>query len=424
MPITPNIIKIIFLSFFNVAIIILVILTIIILNYHPAEEIESPNVDKARESKMVESMEKTRGIIIRKNKKENPYALKEKIKAEKFSVYNPNSYSFKSKSSLKFKSLGWIPFWDQANAFASFQKNVGVFTHISLFWYSLKADGSVKKYTYAKEDKNIINYAHANGVKVFALVANLPDEDEGGDWDYKRVDKVIDSSFARRKHITDLVALTKRLGVDGINIDYEAMRVYQKDNFTLFIKELSVSLHKNGKILAVALHPKESEGDPEYSNGSQAQDWRALSKYADQMHLMTYDEHWITSSAGPIASVPWVKIILTYAKKQIPLEKLFAGIPLYGYDWGSDSRAKGLTYTDVKGLIKKYNPKVLIDQKTKSKHFGYRDSSGVSHTVWFEDKDTFVAKLNLFNNLGIDKLAFWRLGKEDSRVWTTLRNSK
>ena len=63
-----------------------------------------------------------------------------------------------------------------------------------------------------------------------------------------------------------------------------------------------------------------------------------------------------------------------------------------------------------------------MDQNTKSKHFGYRDSVGVSHTVWFEDKDTFVAKLNLFNNLGIDKLAFWRLGKEDNRVWTALRN--
>ncbi len=320
-----------------------------------------------------------------------------------------------------FQSVGSIPFWDQTAAFASYKKNAGLFKFISLFWYSLRADGSIRKYIYAAADKSIISYAHSHGTKVLLLVANLPDEDEGGDWDYKRVDKVISSETARQKHIVDLVALAKKLSVDGISIDYEALKAYQKDNFTTFIKELSEALHGKGKILSVALHAKIREGDPAYSNGSQAQDWGELSKYADQLHLMTYEEHWSSSSPGPSASVDWVRSILNYAITLIPKEKLFAGVPLYGYDWPESGKAAGLTYQDVLALIKKHRPTILWDEKSKSHYFIYK-TAGATHTVWYEDADSFTAKLALFKELGIYNLEFWRLGHEDPNVWTKLQS--
>ena len=320
------------------------------------------------------------------------------------------------------KILGWIPFWDQDTAFASFKRNIGIFDYISVFWYLLRSDRSIRKYIYAFEDPSLINYAHANNVKVLALVANLPDEDDRGDWDYLRVDNVISSSSARKKHITDLVNLAKTRGFDGINIDYEALKEYQKENFTLFIRELSVQLHKNNLILAVALHPKPKENNPAYSNGSQAQDWKELSKYADQLHVMTYEEHWEASAPGPIASVPWVKSILTYAKKMIPEEKLFTGVPLYGYDWSGSENAVGLNYQGILNLINAYNPRVNWENTAKSYFFTY-DNGSTHHTVWYEENNSFKAKLLLFRNLGLSNFAFWRLGGEDSKIWSILRNS-
>ncbi len=319
-------------------------------------------------------------------------------------------------------TLGWIPFWDQGPAFASFKQHPDLFSHVSLFWYLLRSDGSVKKYIYAQEDASIINFARARGVKVLALVANLPDEDEGGDWDAVRVNKVIGTAPAREKHIADLVSLAKRKGFDGINIDYEALKGYQKESFTLFIKDLASELHQNGKILAVALHPKLRENDPAYSNGSQAQDWGKLAGYADQLHLMTYEQHWETSGPGPIAAAPWVKSILNYAKRLIPSYKLFAGVPLYGYDWGGGAKAEGLTYQEVQSLINKYKPKIVWDSSAQTHHFSY-NAGGTGHSVWYEDNSSFNAKLDLFNSLGVPNLAFWRLGGEDTRVWPTLRNS-
>ena len=318
--------------------------------------------------------------------------------------------------------LGWIPYWDQQAAFSSFKKNVDVFDFTSIFWYVLRSNGTIKKYPYAVEDPSIIKFAHSKNVKVLALIANLPAEDEGGNWDSERVDKVIKTSTARQKHIADLVALTKRLGFDGINIDYEALRADQKSNFSLFIKELATALHKNNKLLAVALHPKLEENNPQYSNGSEAQDWKELGKYADQLHLMTYEEHWETSEPGPIASVPWVSLILNYARSVIPGNKLFVGVPMYGYDWNSSGIANGLTYQDVLTLIKKYKPKISWDSNSQSNHFTYKAGS-ITHTVWYEDNASFKAKLDLFKHLGTTNLAFWRLGHEDTRVWTTVRNS-
>lgn len=407
---SPKLIIKSYLGLLNATLIIIFILTVIILNYSSAQQV-SPT--QPSETKMVE---KTKGVQKQKPGKPNQFSMKDTIIPSEYIPTAPSTNQ-SAKISSRFNTLAWIPFWDQQRAFSSFQKNYDQFKYISLFWYCLRSDGSTRKYIYAVEDKSIIRFSHSKNVKVLALIANLPDEDEGGDWDFARVDKVINNKTARNKHISDLVVISKRLEVDGINIDYEALKGYQKENFTQFIKELSAALHKNGKILAVALHSKKSEGDPAYSNGSEAQDWRELGKYADQLHLMTYDEHWNTSTAGSIASIPWVRAILTYAKTLIPKEKIFAGVPLYGYDWSNAIEARGLEYTDVLNLIKKYNPKISWDNEAKSHFFGYRDGSSVSHTVWFEDKDSFQAKLDLFSNLGISNIALWRLGGEDLRVW-------
>ena len=315
-----------------------------------------------------------------------------------------------------------IPYWDQGAAFASFEKNANLFNFVTVFWYTLRRDGSIRKYTYAVEDAQIINFAHTNSVKVFGLIANLPDEDEGGSWDSERIDKVISTKSARSSHIADIVSLTQRMGFDGISIDYEELETYQKDSFTLFIKELASALHEKGKLLGVAIHPKSGEGKPQENNGSAAQDLVPISQAGDQLYFMTYGEHWDDSVAGPIASVSWVKNVINYAISiGVPREKIFMGVPLYGLDWpkngSSYGTAKGLTYSEVAGLINQYKPTLIVDTAEGSAHFTY-ESSGQSHEVWFENYQTVLPKLEFAKSLGISA-TFWRLGGEDPLVWTT-----
>ena len=312
----------------------------------------------------------------------------------------------------------WIPYWDQAAALASLQKFADKVDYTILFWYMLGADGSVAPYGGAGSPQSVIDVARPGGSKVLISVANLS-SDEVGKWDPQRVGLVIQDQASRARHIASLSDLVNSTGADGLVIDYEALLPSQRQNFTLFIQELSQEMHQQGKLVGVTLAPKDADMNPALSNGSDAQDWLALQQYADQLYLMSYDQHWITSSPGPIASLPWLQGVVTYARSRIPQDKLFVGLPLYGYDWSNAPQAQGLEYTDVLRLLGRTGSMVQWDQQAGSHYFVYQDARG-SHTVWFEDANSIEAKMALLHRLNIQNFFLWRLGGEDVRVWEQL----
>lgn len=319
--------------------------------------------------------------------------------------------------------FGWIPAWDQATATTSFQSHRDAISYVGLFWYALTEEGSVTTYPAATIDTSLIAEAKAAGVGTFAVVANLAPEANREAWDAERVDRATATASARSRHIAELVAVVEEHQFDGIMIDYESLRPHQRHTFTVFIRELSHAMHQRGKLVGVTLAPKISEGNPLYSNGSEAHDWLQLAQYADQLHLMTYEEHWASSDAGPIASLPWVFSMLEYARQQIPADKLFMGIPLYGYDWGAGDVARGLSYAQVEELIATYQPTITWDSEAGSHSFVYQ-AEGESHVVWFEDKSSFAAKLDLLGGLGATNYSLWRLGTEDPGIWPLVRTAQ
>lgn len=312
---------------------------------------------------------------------------------------------------------GSIPYWDQERAFESLKNNPAAFDEIALFWYYLTKDGSIKKYQYTNENKEIIDFAHANNIKVVAVITNLPDRSNTS-WDSERVEDVLSDEDTRHEHIDDIVSLTEDLNFDGISIDYEEVDSSQKENFSQFIKELSEALHIHNKFLGVALHPKTKDTKDDRFG---FQDWQKLGEAADQLYIMSYNEHWDTGKPGPIASIPWVKEIIEYSKSQkIQTSKLFLGIPLYGYDWeeDSDEEAEGLTYEDIIELINEYEVETKRDEKSGAPYFSYENDDS-KHIVWYEDTKSIMEKINLVKEAGFGGVTFWRLGGEDQSIWTS-----
>ena len=312
---------------------------------------------------------------------------------------------------------GSIPYWDQKLAFRTFGDHVEKLNFVSLFWYYLTDDGLIRKYQYAQEDASIIRFAHDHGVQVTAVITNLPEE-EGSTWDSDRVERMLIDRETRARHIADIIEKLDSLDFDGVSIDYEGVVGSQRENFTLFIQELATALHHSKKLVGVALHPKTGEAsDRRYD----FQDWVPLSAAADQLYIMAYGEHWDGGEAGPIASYGWVERIVRYASSlNVPKNKLFLGIPLYGYDWsegGSD--ATGLTYSDVGKLVARYSPELEWDSNARSPHFHY-ESSGREHEIWFENARSVGEKIKLADETGLAGVAFWRLGGEDPKLWETI----
>lgn len=317
------------------------------------------------------------------------------------------------------KVKGAIPYWDQKRAFSSFKDNVEAIDEITLFWYYVDDEGNVRKYKDAKEDESIVDFAHENGVKALAVITNLPEE---GNWDPDNIERAIKDPNKRQEHIQEILELLNEHNFDGVNIDYEELRDYQKDDFTLFIKELSSALHEQGKIVGVSLHPKSGEFIPYEDNGSRAQDWQAIAQHADRLYIMSYGEHWDASNPGPIASINWDARIIGYAQSlNLPLEKIYFGIPLYGQKWEKDKKKSGvgLEYEEIAKLLERKGIEAKWDEKAKSPFFTYEEK-GKTYEVWYEDKRSVAEKVDLAEKTGMGGIFFWRLGREDPRVWEHL----
>jgi spore germination protein len=311
--------------------------------------------------------------------------------------------------------FGSIPYWDQAEAVADFKAHADAFDIISVFWYRLDEQGSIGKYRYATEDASLIEFAHAHEVKVLALIANLP---EDGEWDTARVDTVISTAEARAAHIAAILDLVESKGFDGVNIDYEFLDNEQTGDFSAFITELASALHARDKILAIAIHAQLKRGE------KRGQDLRAL-QAADILAFMTYDEHWETSEPGPIASLPWVREVLDHADDLgVARERIFLGLPLYGYDWPESGEAwgaaQGVEYEDVLARTKTEGAEIQFNTDSMSPHFSY-ENGGVFHHVWFEDTDSFRAKYELAQEYGLGGVHLWRLGRQDQRIYDVLQ---
>ncbi len=283
--------------------------------------------------------------------------------------------------------------------------------------------GKLQRYEYAKEDRSIIELAHKNSVKVTALIANLPDSEEET-WDSSRVEKVISSKVTRAQHIAQIVAKAEKFGFDGITIDYEEVSSKQRDNFSFFIKELQDELSKKGKFAGVALHPKTAEAKKGEEIGW-FQDWPALGKTGAQLYLMTYGEHWDTGPAGPIASVGWIKQVIAYVNKiKLPKERVFLGVPFYGYAWpkGNDQPAVGLTFAEIQKILRSQGLTYKWDERAKAPYFKYIQAKQ-EYEVWFENAKSVDEKVRLAHTNGFAGVSFWRLGEEDPLVWDTIKSS-
>jgi spore germination protein len=324
--------------------------------------------------------------------------------------------------------IGWIPFWDQDNAFSSFKQHAEAFDYISVFWFKIDEEGRLEAYDESKIDTELISYAQSKGVKVIALIANLS-EDGQDNWDYRRADKVINTADTRSQHIQAIIELAETYNFDGIDIDYENLKAYQRENFSLFIEELADSLHQNNKLLGVAIHPKTGEFKPEEDYGAHAQDTARISAAADHLYYMTYLQHTIHSpSPGPPGSIQWIQKIMNYAVdfNKVPKEKIFMGIGLFGVSWkeNEDGSFSGehsdLSFSYISDEVSKYGIEPVWDNSSSTPSVTITDENGI-HIIWFENAYSIRQKITLARELGVGGLAFWRLGGEDQAVWNLLK---
>ncbi|MDD7793387.1 glycosyl hydrolase family 18 protein [Clostridium sp. 'White wine YQ'] len=257
---------------------------------------------------------------------------------------------------------------------------------------------------------NQITYANTNGIKTFLMITNNFNKDIAK--------KLLESSTNRKTLINNILGALKTYGYKGVNIDLENIYYYDRSYLTTFMSELYSSLKPLGYYVTIAV--------PAKTNGSATDDWggafdySAISRYSDQILIMTYDEHYFGGTPGPIASIGWVENVINYALTVIPKEKILLGTAAYGYDWSSKG-SNSYGAAEIYNLAQKYNTSIKWDSVSQSPYFTYKDSTGVIHTVWFENSYSVSFKLDLVNKYDLAGIGIWRLGQEDPAYWTSIK---
>lgn len=323
----------------------------------------------------------------------------------------------------------WLPTnWDYANTMTTFRAHASQLNQISPVWFWLKEDGGViarlpgGKAGYSPEycEGEVREVCRRYDIKLLPLISNSR---PGHGFDPDLVGRIVGSDAFRAAHIRALTTVVVAHGYDGIEIDYEALHGRDREGFSRFIRELAASLHARHALLAIAVHPKLSEPGDDW--GPMAQDYEALGQAADFVRIMTYDHHWSTGPAGPLAPLPWYRDVLTFAAARIPRAKIQMGIPTYGYDWTGTWTGKSddISPRDASLLAKARHATVCWDPESNECHFSYPVNYD-EHQVWYEDADCLPLKLAAVRDAGVGGIAIWRLGTEEPAFWDYLAGTR
>ncbi|MDR3667685.1 MAG: polysaccharide deacetylase family protein [Ignavibacteriaceae bacterium] len=240
------------------------------------------------------------------------------------------------------------------------------------------------------------------GIKITPMISNYFNEK----WNPDNVIRIISSKKRKEKFISSIIKTIKEFKFQGINIDFENIGDKFSKGLNEFQNDLYHQLHAKGYIVSQDVTP--------FSNSYELAE---LQKTNDQIILMAYDLHYMTSEPGPITDPDWIIKILDSNVKVIPAKKIILGIAAYGYDWPLNSEAEDITYLEALESAYENDMPVNYDTKSNNLQFSYVDDNGIKHNVWFTDAAIAFNEIRTAEDYGIGGVALWRLGGEDPRIW-------
>ena len=137
---------------------------------------------------------------------------------------------------------------------------------------------------------------------------------------------------------------------------------------------------------------------------------------------MTYEWGYKYGPPLAVAPIPSVRRVLDYAVSEIPVEKIYMGIPNYAYDWQLPYE-RGVTVAETIGNTEavrrayRYGTEIIYDEQSQAPYYYYTDDGGTEHVVWFEDVRSIIAKYDLVKEYGFKGVGYWNLMREFRANW-------
>ena len=294
-----------------------------------------------------------------------------------------------------------------ANAyFADATANMTGVNVISPTWFYL-TDTSGNIASIASAD--YVSQAHEKGLQVWGLIDNFTQE--------VSTTETLSSTAARQNIISQLIQAAKDVGMDGINVDFESLSEDVGIHFLEFLRELSIECHKNNLVLSVD-NPVPEDFTSHYDRAEQG-------RVVDYVIIMGYDEHYVGSEAGSVASLPWVEQGVQDTLKEVPAKRVINAIPFYTRLWrttGGNVTSEAIGMDQAQQTIADNNVETYWD-KTTSQNYGKYDIDNSTYQIWIEDAQSVAEKVKLVSKYDLAGVSAWKLGFENNGIWQVISDN-
>lgn len=328
----------------------------------------------------------------------------EKTKFER--SFNREQYSYLTMDSKVNMVWHQVTSTDANAYFADATANMTGVNVISPTWFYL-TDTSGNIASIASAD--YVSQAHEKGLQVWGLIDNFTQE--------VSTTETLSSTAARQNIISQLIQAAQDVGMDGINVDFESLSEDVGTHFLEFLRELSIECHKNNLVLSVD-NPVPEDFTSHYDRAEQG-------RVVDYVIIMGYDEHYVGSEAGSVASLPWVEQGIQDTLKEVPAKRVINAIPFYTRLWrttGGNVTSEAIGMDQAQQTIAENNVETYWD-KTTSQNYGKYDIDNSTYQIWIEDAQSVAEKVKLVSKYDLAGVSAWKLGFENSGIWKVISDN-
>ncbi|KAM0384982.1 hypothetical protein ACHAQC_011832 [Fusarium culmorum] len=250
------------------------------------------------------------------------------------------------------------------------------------------------------------------------------------------------TSSNRATFIKNLLGFLDEYGYDGVDFDWEYPGAKDRGgsgqdgaNFVSIVKELQAAIKASGHDYIVTYTAPTSYWYLRHF------DPKAMEPYVDWINLMSYDLHGTWDSDNPIGSQVLAHSNLTEIDLALDLfwrvgvdpKNIVLGLGFYGRSFKLDSPScwkpgcrfegpgdKGpctdtagiLSYREIQNIISKTGATSYHDRTAAVRYLVYGDNNWIS----YDDPETFQAKIDYANKMGLSGLMVWAIDQDDSTL--------
>ena len=283
----------------------------------------------------------------------------------------------------------------------------------AVFSYGVKEDGTLIEI----DDASVINRITRGNASPVMVLTSIT---ETGNFDSAIASMLFNNKEIQTVAIENIIRTMNQKGYKGLDIDFEFVNAEDADAFVSFVERVTKELNSFGFWVNVDLAPKTSANQA--GTLYEGHNYRKLGQAANTVMVMSYEWGYTYSEPMAVAPINQVRRVIEYAVSEIPREKIYMGIPNYGYDWKLPyekgvTRARLIGNEEAIAIAAQNNATIKFDNTAKSPYFTYVAADGSDHEVWFEDIRSIEAKFKIIDEFGLKGAGYWNLMRNFNQNW-------